>query len=70
MNESPKPETVRVHIDSSDPDVIYREVLLMAARFCMLYECTAIVTEVVTVGEDGKLYRGYEIEKKTPAVNH
>lgn len=70
MNENPKPATFRVHIDSSDPDVIYQQVLLMAARFCMMYECTAIVTEVVTVGEDGKLYRGYEIEKKTPAVNH
>ena len=70
MEPRPTPEPIRIHINSDDPETIWKAVLIKAAEFCMKFNCVAVITEVTTIGEDGRLYVGYEIEKKTPVANH
>lgn len=70
MQPHETPTTEITHIDSDNIVVIWVSVLMKAAEFCKKYNCAAVITEVTTVGKDGRLYLGYEIEKKTPVANN
>jgi hypothetical protein len=68
--EIPKRPDIKIHVESTDPETIWNEVYSIAAKYSLIYKCAVLIKETVTVGEDGKLYRGYEIEKKSPAVKN
>lgn len=68
--KAPKDPDIKIHIDSSEPEAIKERVNYVAALYCFIYQCAVVVTETVFIGEDGKQYLGFEIEKKTSAVNH
>lgn len=70
MEPRPTPEPIRIHINSDDPEIIWKAVQIKAAEFCMKFNCAAVITKVATIGEDGQIYLGYEIEKITPVANH
>lgn len=71
MEKVPNPPTDFFHINSDDREIIDMAVKLLAIKFCKKYNCSsAVITEVVNVGKDGRKYLGFEIEKYSPAEKH